>query len=393
MNFEQLGDAAHIVIAPDKFKGSLGAGEAAGCLADGIRAVRPDVRVSVVPMADGGEGTLDAALANGYERREAVVHGPLGTPVQASFAMRGDEAVVELALASGLALVPADRRDALAASSRGTGELIEAALDAGATRIVLAIGGSASTDGGAGLIAALGARLLNASGAELDDGGGALREIAAVDLSELDPRVARTGFVLACDVDHVLLGPAGAASVFGPQKGADAEQVEALDAGLADFSRVLQQALRADGAGPDERDLALVPGAGAAGGVGFVALAVLGAEQRPGVDVVVDLVRLRDRLVGADLVITGEGSFDEQSLGGKTPVGVARAAGRLGIPVVAVCGRTTLSETAWREAGFVDCYATLDRAPDPETSMREAGRLLTEIGREIAGGAVVRAED
>ncbi|OBC09263.1 glycerate kinase [Mycobacterium sp. 852013-50091_SCH5140682] len=369
-----------IVIAPDKFKGSLGAEEAAQCLAAGIREARPDAATTVVPMADGGEGTLDAALANGYERREAVVHGPLGAPVQASFALRGDEAVVELAVASGLALVPADRRDALAASSRGTGELIAAALDAGATRIVLAIGGSASTDGGAGLIAALGARLLNASGTELADGGGVLRELAVVDLSGLDPRVARTRFVLACDVDHVLLGQAGAATVFGPQKGADAAQVAALEAGLTTFSRLIQRALQ------DERDLALMPGAGAAGGVGFAALAVLGAERRAGVDVVVDLVRLRDRLVGADLVVTGEGSFDEQSLGGKTPIGVARVSAELGIPVVAVCGRTTLGEKDWRAAGFVQCYATLDRAPDAETSMREAGRLLAEIGYEIADG-------
>ena len=174
MNSARLGNAVRIVIAPDKFKGSLSAAEAARCLSTGIREARADAEVAVVPRADGGEGTLDAALANGYERREAVVHGPLGAPLRASFAMRGDEAVVELAVASGLALVPAGRRDALAASSRGTGELIAAALDAGATRIVLAIGGSASTDGGAGLIAALGARLLNASGAEVAEGGGAI---------------------------------------------------------------------------------------------------------------------------------------------------------------------------------------------------------------------------
>jgi glycerate 2-kinase len=379
MNSARLGTAVRIVIAPDKFKGSLSAEEAARCLATGIREARADAEIAVVPMADGGEGTLDAALANGYERREAVVHGPLGAPVRAFFAMRGDEAVVELAVASGLALVPSDRLDALAASSRGTGELITAALDAGATRIVLAIGGSASTDGGAGLIAALGARLLNASGAELADGGGALNELATVDLSGLDPRVARTRFVLACDVDHVLLGPAGAASVFGPQKGADSAQIAVLEAGLTAFSRVLQRALGT------ERDLAIMPGAGAAGGVGYAALAVLRAERRSGVDVVVDLVGLRDRLVGADLVITGEGSFDEQSLGGKTPLGVACTAAALGIPVVAVCGRTTLGEEAWREAGFAGCYATLDRAPDSETSMREAGRLLTQIGAEIVG--------
>ena len=196
---------ARIVIASDKFKGSLTAAEVGRNLARGIRAVRADAEISVVPMADGGEGTLAAALGNGYERRAADVHGPLGTPVRAAFALRDDEAVVEMALASGLALIPAEQRDALAASSRGTGELISAALDAGATRIVLAVGGSASTDGGAGVLAALGARLLDVSGNEIADGGAALRELATVDLSGLDPRVAQTRFVLACDVDHLSL--------------------------------------------------------------------------------------------------------------------------------------------------------------------------------------------
>jgi glycerate 2-kinase len=211
--------------------------------------------------------------------------------------------------------------------------------------------------------------------------------------------VARTRFVLACHVDHVLLGPAGAASVFGLQKGADAAQIAVLEAGLTAFSRVLQRALRdagsdaepvaagAEGGVRDERDLALMPGAEAAGGVGFAAL----AERRSGVDVVVDLVRLRDRLVGADLVITGGGIIRRAEPRREDPLGVARAAAALGIPVVAVCGRTTLGEEAWREAGFAGCHATLDRAPDSETSMREAGRLLAEIGGEIAAGLVRRS--
>lgn len=383
-----------IVVAPDKFKGSLDAAAVASHLSRGIRETLPDARVTAVPMADGGEGTLEAALANGYERRETIVHGPLGAPVRAAFGLRDRDAIVELAAASGLALVPDGGRDALAATSRRTGELILAALDAGARRIVLAIGGSASTDGGAGLLAALGARLLDASGAGIADGGGSLRELASVDLSGLDPRLARTVFVLACDVDNVLLGPAGAAAVFGPQKGADPSQVSALESGLAVFSRALQRALRtsADGDRHDAgrysegraADPALLPGAGAAGGVGFAAYAVLGAERRPGVDVVVDTVGLRDHLASADLCITGEGSLDDQSLGGKTPIGVARAARALGVPVIAVCGRTTLTEDAWRRAGFVGCYTLTDRAPDADTSMREADRLLIGIGREIA---------
>lgn len=383
-----------IVIAPDKFKGSLSAQEVGEHIEAGIRAVVADADLTVVPMADGGEGTLDAALAGGFDRVDVDVSGPLGEPVSAAFALHGDEAVIEMAVASGLELLPPDRRDALAASSRGTGDLIRAAVDAGAKRIVLAIGGSASTDGGAGMLAALGARLLDASGDEIADGGGALAEIASIDLDGLDPRIADTQFVLASDVDHPLLGPRGAACVFAPQKGAAPDQVLLLERGLTAYSRAVQTAL---GAGEDTPDadadaegFACLPGAGAAGGVGFGALAVLGAERRPGVDVVVEFTRLRAHLAGADLAITGEGSFDEQSLGGKTPMGVAAAADSLGVPTVAVCGRTTLSEEAWRQAGFRGCFATMDRAADRATSIREAGRLLEEIGRDISREELAR---
>lgn len=365
-----------IVIAPDKFKGSLTAAEVGDHIALGIRAACADPDITVVPMADGGEGTVDAALANGFSRIEVEVSGPLGAPVRAAIAVRGEEAVVEMAAASGLALVDEPDRDALAATSRGTGELIRAALDAGVTRIVLAIGGSASTDGGAGMLAALGARLLDAEGRDVADGGGPLAEVVDVDLSGLDARIAETNFMLASDVDHTLLGPHGAACVFGPQKGASATDVLELERGLTVFARALQ------GASGGE-DFASHPGAGAAGGVGFAALAVLGAERLPGVDVVVDFTRLRAHLAGADLAITGEGSFDDQSLGGKTPMGVLAAAASLAVPTVVVCGRSLLDEAAWREAGFVGCFATADRAPDAETSMRETGPLLQAIGAEL----------
>ncbi|WP_309065416.1 glycerate kinase [Microbacterium sp.] len=365
-----------IVIAPDKFKGSLSAEEVAQAVADGLRDALPDAEIELAPAADGGEGTVDAAVANGFARHVAMVSGPLGAPVAAAWAQRDDVAVIEMAAASGLELLPPAERDALRASSRGTGELIAAALAHGARRIVLAVGGSASTDGGAGMLAALGARLLDAHGNDVPDGGGALGSVRRVDLTGLDPRLADAEIVLASDVDHPLLGAHGAARVFGPQKGASPEDVELLDAALAVFADALEAA-----SGVAARDLA---GAGAAGGVGFGALAALGASRRAGVDVVLELTRLAERLRGADLVVTGEGSLDEQSLGGKTPIGVARTAATAGVRVVAVCGRTLLDEQRWRQAGFADCLATSDRAVDTASSIRDAALHLRAIGRDIA---------
>lgn len=369
-------DTVRVVIAPDKFKGSLGAPAVARAIADGIHSVRPEVVVDLVPVADGGEGTLDAALNAGFERRSATVTGPSGTPIEAEWGLRAHEAVIEMARASGLALV-VGAPDALRATSRGTGELIVAALDAGATSIVLGVGGSASTDGGAGMLCALGVRMLDASGAAVADGGAALVDVETVDASRLDPRVVDASFLLANDVDNPLLGPLGAAAVFGPQKGASPDDTVLLDEGLTRFARAMRAAFDA----PDAAD---APGAGAAGGVGFAALAALGAEQRSGIDVVLDVTRLHQRLHGADLVVTGEGSIDEQSLGGKTPVGVARAAAAASVPTVAVCGRTTLDPVRLRDAGFVHTYALASREPDQEVSMRDAAHLLRQIGAEIA---------
>ncbi|MDI6944229.1 glycerate kinase [Microbacterium barkeri] len=365
-----------IVIAPDKFKGSLSAEQVAQAVADGLRDELPDAEIDLAPVADGGEGTVDAAVANGFARHGAVASGPLGDPVAATWAQRDDLAVIEMATASGLELVPEAERDALRASSRGTGDLIRAALGRGARRLVLAVGGSASTDGGAGMLAALGARLLDEEGRDVPDGGAALARVRRVDLSGLDPRLVGAEVVLASDVDHPLLGARGAARVFGPQKGASPADVETLDAALAVFADALESA-----SGVAARDL---PGAGAAGGVGFGALAALRARRRAGVDVVLDLTRLADRLRGANLVVTGEGSLDEQSLGGKTPLGVARTAAAAGVPAVAVCGRSLLGEERWREAGFAACYATTDRAVDAAASIRDAAIHLRAIGRDIA---------
>lgn len=373
-----------IVVAPDKFKGSLEAPDVAARLAAGIRSVDPAAEVVAAPVADGGEGTLEAALGAGFTAHPLTVTGPVGQPVEAEFALRGGTAVVEMALASGLAALPADEHgdpvlDAGGATSRGTGELIRAALDAGATSVVLGVGGSACTDGGAGLLQALGARLLDAAGRQLGGGGAQLARLERVDLTGFDPRVAGAQFVLAADVDNPLLGQRGAAAVFGPQKGASPEDVAALDAALA----VLRDRL-ADALGEPARRAAQIPGAGAAGGVGYAALAALGARRRPGVEVVLGFVGLAEQVSGADLVVTGEGSLDEQSLGGKTPMGVARTARTAGVPVAAVCGRTTLDEQTLRRAGFVRTYALTDLEPDPRVSMREAGPLLERVGARLA---------
>ncbi|MGO1319581.1 MAG: glycerate kinase [Galactobacter sp.] len=362
-----------VVIAPDKFKDSLSAAHVAAALARGVSTALPSSEVTCVPMADGGEGTLDAALAAGFVPVRVRACGSLGDPVEAQFALRGDEAVIEMAAASGLALVPGDRRDALAATSRGTGDLILAALEAGARRITLAVGGSACTDGGSGMLAALGASLKDAEGHELPDGGGALAAVARVDLSGLDPRLRETDFVLATDVDHPLLGADGAAAVFGPQKGASEDDVEKLETGLRRFAALVAP------------NLVSALGAGAAGGVGFGAMAGLDARRESGIDVVMDLVGLESAVRVADLVITGEGSLDHQSLGGKTPVGVAGLVSRVGggAPCVVVCGRTTLKESAWRAAGFAACLAVADLAPDTESSLRHAATYLERIGQDI----------
>jgi glycerate kinase len=370
-----------IVVAPDKFKGSLPATEVAAAIAAGLRAGRPDAELVTIPVADGGEGTVDAAVAAGFGRVPVTAAGPAGDPVRASYARRGEIAVVELAGVCGLARLPGGRPAPLTASSTGAGEVLRAALEAGARRIVLGVGGSASTDGGAGLLQALGARVLDTSGAPASPGGpalggGALREVAALDLSGLHPGLRTAEVVLAADVDNPLTGPDGAAEVYGPQKGASPAEVALLDEGLHRWAAVVAAATGTD--------WSRAPGAGAAGGVGFAALAVLGATRRPGVELVLELAGFEDALDGADLVITGEGSLDAQSLAGKTPVGVARAAARRGIPVVAVAGRSTLSAAELATAGIAAAYPLSDLEPDLERCRAEAARLLRQAGQMIA---------
>lgn len=373
-----------VVIAPDKFKGSLSAPDVARHLEAGLRAAwgtvgsRGELAVLRIPVADGGEGTLDAAVGSGFTRRSAVVSGPTGQPLRAEFAVRGREAVIEMAAASGLAVLPDGIKDATGATSLGTGELIRAALDAGCRQIILGVGGSANTDGGAGILQGLGARLLDADGRELPPGGGALARLHRIDFSGFDTRLDEARFILASDVDNPLLGPEGAPAIFGPQKGAAPSDVAALDAALSRFVEVLAKEI-----GPRAQRAALAPGAGAAGGAGYAAIAVLAATRRPGIDVVLGFTELGQRLAGADLVITGEGSLDEQSLLGKTPMGVARAAGRAGVPVIAVCGRTTLGAEQLRQSGFRDVHALTELESNVDTCIAEAGPLLERLGRRI----------
>ena len=367
----------HVLVAPDKFKGSLTASEAAGHIAAGLRRVAGDgLTIVCVPVADGGDGTLDAAVVAGFERVPARASGPTGEPVDAAYGRRGGLAVVELASVCGLGLLPGGRREPLRASSYGMGEVIGAALDAGCERIVLGVGGSASTDGGAGLLQALGARVYDRAGEPLRRGGGALREAGSVDLSGLHPAIRRTGFRVASDVDNPLYGPQGAAAVYGPQKGAGPADVAALDEGLRRWAAVVTAAGGADRA--EE------PGAGAAGGVGYAALAVLGATLRPGIELVLELAGFAGKLAAADLVIIGEGSLDEQTLHGKAPAGVAAAARAQGKPVVAIAGRVTLPPAALAAAGIARAYALSDVEPDLARSMADAGPLLERLAGRVA---------
>lgn len=364
--------ATRVIVAPDKFKGSLTAPEVAAALAAGLRRAAPDAEVRQVPVADGGDGTVEAFLAAGWTRVELTAPGPTGVPIRTAYARRGATAVVELAAVVGLATLPEGRLDPLHASTFGLGVVLAHAMDHGVAEIMLGLGGSASTDGGAGMLQALGVRVLDAEGRELPRGAAVLTRAARLDCSGLHSGVASTSFTLACDVDNPLLGPTGAAAVYAPQKGAGPAEVEVLESALATWAELV-------GSG-----FARQPGAGAAGGTGFGALAVLGARVRSGIEVVLELLEFPDLLADVALVITGEGSLDRQSLHGKAPVGVCAAARKANVPVVAVVGRTLLEPDEIRAAGFADCHALADLEPDPDRSMAEAAMLLERVGARIA---------
>ena len=368
---------SHVVIAPDKFKGTLTAAQVAAHVAAGLGRASPGLTTIQVPVADGGDGTVDAAEAAGYRRIELGVRGPTGQPLTASFAQLDGTAIIESAQACGLTRLPGGTLAPLTATSRGVGELILAAVRLRAKRIVLGLGGVACTDGGAGLVTALGGRLLDASGAELPPGGGALARLDHIDVSGLRD-LSGTEVIAATDVDNPLLGPRGAAAVYAPQKGASPEDVTRLEEGLARWADVTEQAF-----GFVKRD---EPGAGAAGGLGFAALGFLGAAMQPGIELMLDLLSFADHLSGARLVVTGEGALDEQTLHGKAPAGVARAAAAAApdLPVVAVAGVCSLSPGQLRSAGIARAYALADIEPDLARCLEQPGPLLEELAGHIA---------
>ncbi|MYN12110.1 glycerate kinase [Pusillimonas sp. TS35] len=361
-----------VVIAPDSFKESLSAAGVAAALADGVRDALPDAEIVCVPMADGGEGSLDAVLdATGGARRAVSVRDANGRACEAAWAWLGEgKAFIEMAAAAGLERIsPAERRP-LDASSYGVGQLIGDALDAGATHIVIGLGGSATNDAGAGVLQALGVRLLDEHGAELPPGGAALARLERVDMGGVDARLSSVHFDIAVDVDNTLCGARGASAIFGPQKGATPEQVRQLDAALTHFADVCARQF-----GRDERD---IPGMGAAGGLGFAIKTCFNAQFRPGVELIAELAGLDVALAGADLVLTGEGRMDAQTVLGKTPVGVARHAQRHGIPVAAIVGSLGEGFEAVYDCGITAAFSL---APGPitlEQACKEAGALLRQ---------------
>jgi glycerate kinase len=322
-----------IVIAPDSFKGSLSAKEVADNIEIGIRKVYSDIDILKVPMADGGEGTVESLVdATGGEIIRLEVTGPLGEKVESFYGIMGDKktAVIEMAAASGLPLVPNDKRNPMITTTYGTGELIKSALDRGCRDFIIGIGGSATNDGGSGMLEALGVKFLDKNGKKLPWGGGALINLDKIDMSSLDERLKSSRFVVACDVDNPLCGTNGASYVYGPQKGATVEMVQKLDRVLNHYGNMIKKYL-----GKDVMD---IKGAGAAGGLGAGFMAFLNAQLKPGVDIVIEKTRLKEIVKDADLVITGEGKMDSQTIYGKTPFGVAKVAKGFGIPVIAIAG-------------------------------------------------------
>ncbi|MCL4692164.1 MAG: glycerate kinase [Candidatus Hydrogenedentes bacterium] len=367
-----------IVIAPDSFKECLSALEVSEALASGLRRALPDAELELVPMADGGEGTVDALVAaTGGSTVPLTVTGPLGDPVDAVYGVLGDgtTAVIEMASASGLALVPKERRDPRIATTYGTGELLRAAMNGGATRIIIGIGGSATNDGGAGMAEALGYRFLDASGNPLPRGGAALADLARIDTSIRFPAIDHCTVQVACDVSNPLCGPNGASFVYGPQKGASPRDAEELDEALRHFAHVVRDQLGIE--------IAELPGAGAAGGLGAGLVAFARGSLRPGVDLVAAACRLAERLEGADFVVTGEGKLDGQSIHGKTPVGVATIAQKAGVRVIAVAGILGDGCEAVHSAGIEAVHSLTGEFVTPEYAIANAAALLAEAGERI----------
>ncbi len=372
-----------IGIAPDSFKGNMTALQVATQIEKGLRKALGDITVVTVPMADGGEGTAKTiADATGGRMVRRTVSGPLGKPVKAAFGISGDgnTAVIEMAEASGLALLTPSQRNPMRTTTRGTGELIKHALKLGVSHLLVGIGGSATTDGGMGMAQALGVRFLDKRGREVPGNGRGLLRVASIDMLGLDPRLEDVRVEVACDVDNPLTGPRGAAQVYGPQKGATPEMVEQLDAGLENLAAVIKRDLG--------KRVLKAPGSGAAGGLGAGLLAFLHGELRPGIDIVIDAVQLAKRLKGCDLVITGEGRMDGQTAFGKTPAGVAGVAKSLGLPVIALAGCLGSGVNKVHDIGIDAYFATLERSINEEEIPVVGPTMLTncaeQVGRVIA---------
>lgn len=368
-----------IVIAPDSYKESLPACEVAQAIESGFREIFPDAQYVKVPVADGGEGTVEAMIAATHGTvKTSRVTGPLGEPVDAMWGISGDglTAFIEMAAASGLALVPAAQRNPLLTTSRGTGELILHALEQGAKSIIIGIGGSATNDGGAGMVQALGARLSDANGKELTAGGGSLISLNSIDIAGLDPRLAACSLRVACDVTNPLTGDLGASRVFGPQKGATDAMIVELDASLAHYAEIIKKSLHID--------VLNVPGAGAAGGMGAALMAFLGAELGRGIEIVTQALNLEEHIHDCSLVLTGEGRIDSQSIHGKVPVGVASVAKKYHKPVIGIAGCLTTDVGVVHQHGIDAVFSVLTQIGTLDEAFRGAFDNIQRASRNVA---------
>ncbi|MEF1172694.1 glycerate kinase [Vibrio sinaloensis] len=374
-----------VVIAPDSYKESLTAMEVATAIENGFKEIMPDAEYIKLPMADGGEGTVQSLVdATGGDIVTVEVTGPLGQPVEGFYGLLGDgsTAVIEMAAASGLHLVEPSERNPLLTTTYGTGQLIKAALDKGVNHIIIGIGGSSTNDGGVGMAQALGAKLVDAEGADLPFGGGAIARLAKIDLSGLDPRLAKIQLEVACDVDNPLCGPKGASHVFGPQKGATPEMVEQLDQNLAHYAAMIYQT--------NGKDVISQAGAGAAGGLGAALLGLFDATLRPGINIVMDAVNLAEVVKDADLVITGEGRIDSQTIHGKTPIGVARTAKLYQLPVIGIAGSTAQDCRVVHDHGIDAVFSVVLGATDLPTALKEAAFNVEMTARNVAATLSMR---
>ena len=367
-----------IIIAPNAFKGSLSAWEAAGCIEEGIKIALPKARCIKVPVADGGDGTVEALVRDtGGKQVYKKVDGPVGKPVRAGFGVLGDgrTGVIEMATASGLALIPKKEQNPLKTTTYGTGQLVKAALDKGCRYLIVGIGGSATVDGGIGMAQALGIRFLDKSGKEVGRGGAGLEKIKNIDISGVDKRLKKTKVVVACDVTNPLLGRNGSARIFGPQKGADPKMVVQLEAGLANLARVIKRDLG--------KDIKNIPGAGAAGGLGMGLMAFLQAKLKSGIDLVIKAAELERKVKGADLVITTEGCIDEQTAFGKAPAGVAAIGKKYKIPVVALGGQIAGKTAALHKCGINAVFSIIRSPLTLEQAIKESKSALKQAAEQI----------